>query len=90
VAEGDLTKTISFRKRDFLQEISADGNLAVDYLRQEIGDMQQISEKLVNHLEGVGETGMQAELQMNAIEEAREIRDRLGNFKIEKDQKSED
>ena len=52
VAQGDLSGEIKFRKRDFLQEISDDGNQALDFLRQEIGDLQQISEELVNRLEG--------------------------------------
>ena len=87
VAQGDLSGEIKFRKRDFLQEISDDGNQALDFLRQEIGDLQQISEELVNRLEGAENTGVQSELQEEVIKEARELRDRLGKFKVEKDQK---
>jgi len=86
VAQGDLSGEIKFRKRDFLQEISDDGNQALDFLRQEIGDLQQISEELVNRLEGAENTGVQSELQEEVIKEARELRDRLGKFKVEKDQ----
>ena len=86
VALGDLSGEIKFRKRDFLQEISDDGNQALEFLRQEIGDLQQISEELVNRLEGAENTGVQSELQEEVIEEARELRDRLGKFKVEKDQ----
>jgi len=86
VAQGDLSGEIKFRKRDFLQEISDDGNQALEFLRQEIGDLQQISEELVNRLEGAENTGVQSELQDEVIKEARELRDRLGKFKVEKDQ----
>ena len=86
VAQGDLSGEIKFRKRDFLQEISDDGNQALEFLRQEIGDLQQISEELVNRLEGAENTGVQSELQEEVIKEARELRDRLGKFKVEKDQ----
>jgi len=87
VAQGDLSGEIKFRKRDFLQEISDDGNQALEFLRQEIGDLQQLSEELVNRLEGSEQTGVQSELQEEVIKDARELRDRLGNFQVEKDQK---
>ena len=87
VAQGDLSGEIKFRKRDFLQEISDDGNQALEFLRQEIGDLQQVSEELVNRLEGSEQTGVQSELQEEVIKDARELRDRLSKFQVEKDQK---
>jgi len=89
VAQGDLSGEIKFRKRDFLQEISDDGNQALEFLRQEISEMQQTSEELVNRLEGAEQNGVQSELQEEAIKEARELRDRLGKFQVENDQKLE-
>lgn len=87
VAQGDISGEIKFRKRDFLQEIADDGNQALEYLRQEIGGMQQLSEELVNRLEGAEQTGVQPGLQSEVIKDARELSDRLGLFKAEKDQK---
>ncbi len=88
VAQGDLSGEIKFRKRDFLQEIAEDGNQALEYLRQEIGELQQLSEKLVNHMEGAEQTGAQPELQADVINEVIELRDRLGKFKVESDKNS--
>ena len=88
VAQGDISGEIKFRKRDFLQEIAEDGNQALEYLRQEIGEMQQLSEKLVNHMEGAEQTGAQPELQADVINEVIELRDRLGKFKVESDKNS--
>lgn len=82
VAQGDLSTEIRFRKKDFLQEIADDGNLALDYLRQEIGEMQKLSEELVNRLEGSGETVGNPEPKQAAVIEARDLRDRLGKFRI--------
>lgn len=89
VAQGDLSGEIKFRKRDFLQEISDDGNQALEFLRQEIGEMQQTSEELVNRLEGSAQTGVQPEVQEEVIKEARELRDRLGKFQVGNNQKLE-
>jgi methyl-accepting chemotaxis protein len=86
VAQGDLSKEIKFRKRDFLQEIADDGNQALEYLRQEIGDMQKNSEELVNRLEGAQGSGNNPGFQEAALIEARELRDRLGKFRVVADQ----
>ncbi|MCJ7660094.1 MAG: methyl-accepting chemotaxis protein [Anaerolineales bacterium] len=86
VAQGDISGEIKFRNKDFLQEIADDGNQALEYLRQEIGELQQLSEELVNHLEGAEQTVEQPEIQEESIKEARELRDRLGKFKVDKDQ----
>jgi methyl-accepting chemotaxis protein len=83
VAQGDLSTEIRFRKKDFLQEIADDGNLALEYLRQEIGEMQKLSEELVNRLEG---SGGNPGPEVEAVEEARALRDRLGQFRITADQ----
>jgi methyl-accepting chemotaxis protein len=82
VAEGDLSGRIRFRKRDFLQEIADDGNKALDFLRQEIGDMQKTSEELVSRLEGTYGSGNNPGHQDDALQEARALRDRLGNFHL--------
>lgn len=87
IAQGDISGEIKFRKKDFLQEIADDGNQALEYLRQEIGGLQQLSEELVNRLEGAEQTEVQPKIQEESINEARELRDRLGEFKVEKDQK---
>ena len=78
VAQGDLSETVKFRQRDFLHEVAGDGNLALDFIRKEIGEMKQLSEKLVIHLEESGET--------NAASDARELNKHLQKFTLEKDQ----
>jgi methyl-accepting chemotaxis protein len=88
VAQGDISGEIKFRKRDFLQEIAEDGNQALEYLRQEIGELQQLSEKLVNHIQGEQPSEEHPEFQEEVINEALELRDRLGKFKIEGDKNS--
>ena len=85
VAQGDVSGEIKFRKRDFLHEIADDGNQALGYLRQEIGDLQQLSETLVNHLEGDQQNEGQPEFHDEITRHALELRERLGNFKIESD-----
>ena len=82
VAEGDLSSRIRFRKRDFLQEIAGDGNMALDFLRQEIGEMQKNSAELVNRLEGAQGSGDNPGSQDEVLIEARALRDRLGKFRV--------
>jgi len=83
VAQGDLSSDIRFRKKDFLHEIADDGNLALDFLRQEIGEMQKLSLELVNRLES---SGGNPDPELEAIDEARALQDRLGKFRIAEDQ----
>jgi hypothetical protein len=85
VAQGDISGEIKFRKRDFLQEIANDGNQALGYLRQEIGEMQQLSEILVSYLEGKQQNEEQPEFHEEITHKALELRERLGNFKVESD-----
>ena len=69
-----------------IKDIANDGNMALEYLRQEIGDLQQLSEQVVTYLEESKAAGMHSEVQAEALKDAREMRDRLSKFTLEKDQ----
>lgn len=89
IAQGDLSRQIIFRKGDFLQEIANDGNLALDYLRQEIGEMQLLSENVVKSVAESGGNPTFSDESNILFEEACELRDQLGKFILDEDQKVE-
>ena len=68
------------------KESADDGNQALEFLRQEIGDMQKTSEELVSRLEGAEGSGNNPGSHEVALIEARELRDRLGKFRVAEDQ----